>query len=228
MNDHHRPAAAPLDRAGIRAIAQRYTGRYRQGYARGKLGGDPAYAAVAGLLATAPAWPLLDIGCGVGLLGQYLHACGRLHGYLGIDLDRRRIAAGQAAGAALIPPLQLRPGEASQLPAFHGHVAMLDMLHYLPAAAQATLLHEAGRRLAPGGLLIVRNVLRQANWRFHVTRLEEGFLRLTRQMQASVRHYPSAGEVKQPLQALGLAVTMRPLYGRTPFNSHLFVAQRQA
>lgn len=227
MDTPETSATVPLDHAGIRRIAQRYAGHFQQGYARGKLGGDPAFAAVAQRLATAPPLPLLDVGCGVGLLGQYLDACGLRHGYLGIDLDRRRVARGQAAGAQLNPPLQLRVGEAERLPGFCGHVAMLDMLHYLPAAAQAALLREAGQRLAPGGLLLIRNVLRGANWRFHATRLEEAFLRLTRQVRVGVRHYPDAAEIRAPLEAQGLAVTVRPLYGGTPFNSHLIVAHRK-
>lgn len=219
-------APPPLTRAARRAIAQRYAGRFDRGYAQGKLGGDPVYAAVAGLLTAAPALPLLDIGCGMGLLGQYLHGCGLLHGYLGIDFDARRIAAGRAAGAVLDPPLELRLDEAAQLPDCRGHVAMLDMLHYLPAPAQPALLGEAAARLAPGGLLLIRNVLRAANWRFHVTRAEECFLRASGRMRTGAQHYPDAGEIRTPLEASGLAVTIRPLYGRTPFNSHLVVARR--
>ncbi len=223
----HDPDAVPLlDRTARRAIAHRYAGRFDRGYAQGKLAGDPVYAAVARMLAAAPPLPLLDIGCGMGLLGQYLHACGLLHGYLGIDFDARRIDAGRAAASALSPPLQLQCGDAAELPAFRGHVALLDMLHYLPAPRQAALLREAAARLAPGGLLLIRNVLREANWRFHATRAEEWFLRVSGQMRVGAQHYPDADEIRAPLAALGLAVAIRPLYGRTPFNSYLAVARQ--
>ncbi|WP_426663454.1 class I SAM-dependent methyltransferase [Rhodanobacter aciditrophus] len=214
-----------LDRVARRAIARRYAGRFYRGYAQGKLAGDPVYAAVAGMLAAAPPRPLLDIGCGLGLLGQYLHECGLLHGYLGVDFHDRRVAAGRAAGARLSPPLELRCGDAAQLPAFQGHVALLDMLHYLPAPRQAALLHEAATRLAPDGLLLIRNVLREANWRFHATRAEEWFLRVSGQMRVGAQHYPDANEIRAPLAALGLTVTVQPLYGHTPFNSYLIVAR---
>ena len=225
---HDRDATPPLGRAARHAIAQRYPGRFQRGYAQGKMAGDPVYAAAATQLAEAPPHPLLDIGCGMGLLGQYLHECGLLHGYLGIDLDTRRIDAGRIAAATLAStPLRLQRGDATQLPAFRGHVAMLDMLHYLPAAGQAALLRAAAARLAPDGVLLIRSVLREANWRFHATRAEEWFLRASRQLRVGAQHYPNADEVRAPLQSLGLSVTVQPLRGRTPFNSYLVVARRQ-
>lgn len=219
-------APLPLGRTARHAIARRYAGRFYRGYAQGKLAGDPVYAAVAGMLAAAPPRPLLDIGCGLGLLGQYLHECGLLHGYLGIDFNARRVEAGRAAGAVLSPPLELRCGDAAQLPDFQGHVALLDMLHYLPAPRQGLLLHEAAARLAPDSLLLIRNVLREANWRFHATRAEEWFLRVSGQMCVGAQHYPDADEIRAPLAAQGLTATVQPLYGHTPFNSYLIVARR--
>lgn len=222
-------APPPLDRAARHAIAQRYPGRFRRGYALGKMAGDPVYAAAATQLAEAASHPLLDIGCGMGLLGQYLHGCGLLHGYLGIDLDTRRIAAGRIAAAMLTrAPLRLQCGDATQLPAFRGHVAMLDVLHYLPAAQQAGLLRASAARLAPDGVLLIRNVLREANWRFHATRAEEWFLRASRQLRMGAQHYPDADEVREPLRSLGLFVAIRPLRGHTPFNSYLVVACRRS
>lgn len=223
---HDRDAATPLlDHAARRAIARRYTNRFDRGYAQGKLAADPVYAAAARTLATVPPRPLLDIGCGMGLLGQYLYECDLLHGYLGIDLDIRRLDAGRAAAATLASPLQLQYGDATQLPAFRGHVALLDMLHYLSATQQVALLRQAGARLATGGVLLIRNVLREANWRFHMTRAEEWFLRASRRMRMGARHYPGTHEIRAPLEALGLAVTIRPLHGHTPFNSYLVVAR---
>ncbi|MCT7145098.1 class I SAM-dependent methyltransferase, partial [Salmonella enterica] len=63
---------------------------------KGKLATDPAYAATAALVKDRP-MPLLDIGCGIGLLGQYLHACGAVTRYLGVDSDIRKIDAGNRA-----------------------------------------------------------------------------------------------------------------------------------
>ncbi|HXD38269.1 MAG TPA: class I SAM-dependent methyltransferase [Rhodanobacter sp.] len=215
-----------MDRQSQRRIASLYQGRLQRGYVRGKLASDPVYAASAALLAGNPL-PLLDIGCGIGLLGQYLHASGHTAAYLGVDRDARKIIAGQRAAerGGLAAAIQLRCADAHDLPPMQGHVALLDVLHYLPATAQQTLLLQAIRHLAPQGRLIIRNVLREANWRFHATRVEEFFLRASGWIPGGAQHYPDADELRQPLEAAGLTVRMEPLRGRTPFNSYLVVAR---
>ena len=39
------------------------------------------------------------------------------------------------------------------------------------------------------------------------------------------QHYPSAAELRAPLENAGLDVQIKPLHGRTPFNGYLIVAQ---
>jgi 2-polyprenyl-3-methyl-5-hydroxy-6-metoxy-1,4-benzoquinol methylase len=215
-----------MDRRSRQRIAHLYDNHLQRGYVRGKLAGDPVYAATAALVA-GTTLPLLDIGCGIGLLGLYLHALGHARPYLGLDHDARKIAAGQQAvqRAGLGALMSLRHADAAELPPMHGHVALLDVLHYLPAVRQPILLQEAARHLAPEGCLIIRNVLREPNWRFHATRVEEFFLRTSGWIPGGAQHYPSADELRVPLQDAGLDIRIEPLRGRTPFNSYLIVAR---
>jgi 2-polyprenyl-3-methyl-5-hydroxy-6-metoxy-1,4-benzoquinol methylase len=215
-----------LDRSARDIIAQRYTRGFQRNYVRWKLAVDPAYAATSDLLAGRP-MPLLDIGCGMGLLGHYLHACGTLTQYVGLDHDPRKITAGSQAArhGKLDSLMQLYQADIADLPPLQGHVVLLDILHYLPASRQAPLLQSAAKHLAPHGQLIIRNVLREPNWRFHMTRVEEYFLRVSGWMRNGAQHYPSAGEIRAPLEVAGLTVTIQPLHGRTPYNSYLIVAK---
>lgn len=215
-----------MDHRSRQRIAQLYDSRLQRGYVLGKLAGDPVYAATAALVA-GTALPLLDIGCGIGLLGLYLHAQGHARPYLGVDHDARKIAAGQLAvqRAGLAASISLRHADVSELPPMLGHVALLDVLHYLPAERQPALLREAARHLAPEGCLIIRNVLRESNWRFHATRVEEFFLRSSGWIPGGAQHYPDADEIRGPLEDAGLEVRVEPLRGRTPFNSYLIVAR---
>ena len=215
-----------MDRRSRQRIARLYDNHLQRGYVRGKLAGDPVYAATAALVA-GTTLPLLDIGCGIGLLGLYLHVLGHAQPYLGVDHDARKIAAGQQAvqRAGLDALMSLRHADVAELPPMHGHVALLDVLHYLPAARQPILLQEAARHLAPDGCLIIRNVLREPNWRFHATRVEEFFLRTSGWIPGGAQHYPSADELRVPLQDAGLDIRIEPLRGRTPFNSYLIVAR---
>lgn len=214
------------DRATRRQIASRYDRRGHRVYIQGKLAIDPVYAAAARLMRGRPL-PLLDIGCGIGLLAHYLHACHALHGYLGVDHDERKVLAGNraAAQAGLQREIQLRTADAAALAPVRGHVALLDILHYLPRERQQHLLGHAVRHLASGGRLIIRNVLREPSWRFHATRLEEFFLQRSGWIPGGALHYPSAEEIRQPLERAGLRVRQQPLRGRTPYNSYLLVAE---
>lgn len=209
-------------------IANHYSNAFQRGYIRGKLAGDPVYAAVAALL-DGSSLPLLDIGCGIGLLGQYLNTQGRMRRYFGLDHDPRKIAAGRLASqrAGLDDVMDMQHADAVELPAMSGDVALLDVLHYLPAHRQSELLQSAARRLAPNGQLIIRNVLREQNWRFHATRVEEFFLRTSGWIPGGAQHYPSADELRAALEHAALHVRIEPLRGRTPFNSYLIVARQR-
>jgi len=142
-----------MDGHSRRRIARLYQGHLQRSYVRGKLASDPVYAAVAARIG-GTALPLLDIGCGIGLLGQYLHAQGHDQPYLGLDHDPRKIEAGQRAAqrAGLDAVMRLQHADVAELPPQQGHVALLDVLHYLPAARQPTLLRDAARHLSPQGL----------------------------------------------------------------------------
>lgn len=216
----------PLDAAARKSIAAHYARPGHRLHTRWKLANDPAYAATASLLGDSTL-PLLDIGCGIGLLGQYLVASGARVVYSGVDHDGRKIDAAQAAArhAGLEHSARLHCADAATLPPIRGHVALLDVLHYLPKERQRALLEVATQHLAPGGLLLIRNVLREANWRFHATRLEEFFLDASGWIPGGAQHYPSADELRAPLERAGLKVRIAPLRGHTPFNSYLLVAR---
>ena len=81
------------------AIAQAYLPeRQYYWYVRCKLASDPLYAEETVALRDTEA-PLLDLGCGIGLLAHALRAQGYTGTYVGIDNDIGKIAAAQAAAA---------------------------------------------------------------------------------------------------------------------------------
>lgn len=205
-----------------RDIAARFADRGVRHYVRGKLWLDPLYGAALEALRESRL-PLLDIGCGLGLLAHHLAAHGCARPYLGLDSDPRKIRDARAAARA---DMRFLEGDAGKLPEFSGDVALFDALHYMPAELQQRVLIEAARRVAPGGMLLIRNALRDRSWRYRATVLEEKFLHGSGWMQSAGRHIPSREEISRPLEAAGLAVELRPLWGRTPYNSHFILARR--
>lgn len=213
--------------------AHRAAQRFRRhsfawGYSHIKMRTDPAYAAVAEALGDREL-PVLDVGCGMGLLGLYLCERRLCHGYLGIDRDARKVRDGAAACAPHASMMRLCEGDAGALPEHHGHVAMLDVLHYMQPCRQAEALAQAMSRVCDGGALVIRTCLRDDSMRYHATRAEEWLLHASGWMRSSgARNIPSRQQIETPLRDAGFVVAVRPLWGHTPFNSYLFVARHRS
>ncbi len=207
--------------------SQRFGNRRDYYYSRGKLGSDPLFPGALAAL-RGDTQPLLDIGCGLGLLAHVLRQDGATMDYRGVDVDADKIArAERARDRAALADTRFDCLDASaQLPPHQGSVALLDVLQYLPAEAQPRLLSDAAARVAPGGRLVIRTMLADNSGRDRTTRITDMLAHLIGWMGTRPRHYPDAASVRAPLEAAGLQLQMAPLYGNTPFNNWLVTATR--
>ena len=202
-------------------VAARYRSRFLQGYARGKIARDPAYDAAFRAL---PDAPVLDLGCGAGVLSLYLRERGFRAPILGIDHDGKKIAAAQAA-AASYDGLEFRAGDARAPMDFAASTVMLDLLHYFAEEEQLTILRSAAGRTPPGGVVVIRDALRDGSWRYRATYAQESFSRLIGWLRAERLHFPTRALIESAFPGFQAEVT--PLWGRTPFNNYLFVFTRR-
>jgi 2-polyprenyl-3-methyl-5-hydroxy-6-metoxy-1,4-benzoquinol methylase len=209
-----------------RNVIAGFRGRLRS-YARLKLRYDPVYAEVAEHIIAADA-PVLDIGSGIGLFGLYLHARGFRNRYYGIDCDAEKISQARRCASERAAPLTFETRDAVVLPPFSGSVVLLDVLHYMDRDRQRAVLRSAARRVAGSGALVIRTALKEPSWRYRATVCEEWLLHGCGWMQMRAQHFPQRVEVESTLQELGMQVTTRPLWGRTPFASFLIVGRRTA
>ncbi len=197
-------------------------------YARIKLATDPLYAAVGRLLAETRE-PLLDVGCGIGLLAHALRAQGFNSDYRGVDIDERKIASARdAAARAGHDAVRFETFDlAHDFPAHRGSVALLDIVQFLPVHAQDILLERAIASLTPGAVLIMRSGLHREGWRLHFTRGVDRFARITRWMNVGPQRYPRRDELEQRFARHGLKADFTPLRGRLPFENWLICARRE-
>lgn len=207
-------------------IAGLFQGHWNRNYVASKLRTDPLYTALAEKLRDSPL-PLLDLGCGLGLLAFFLRSRGIGVPIHGLDYDSRKIEAARlAAESSGTTGVTFARHDARQgLPDHSGNVSILDILQFFNPGEQETLLNLAASRVAPGGMLIIRSGLRDASLRFKITVAGDLLAKATLWMKAAPTHYPTAEDFHRILEPHG-QVEITRLWGKTPFNNHLITLRR--
>jgi SAM-dependent methyltransferase len=203
-------------------LAALYERRPLQGYVRWKVRTDPAYGAALDVLRDRTV-PLLDLGCGVGLLPFFL----REHGYtapvIGIDFDERKLELAQKA-AQHYRDVEFITGDA-RAPLPQGRdVVLLDILHYFDPASRQQILTNVARAVAPDGVVVIRQVIHDGSWRAHFTRFVDRTAHIFRWMKAERVELPTRDEIVRAFE--GFEAEVRPMWGRMPYNNYLFVFRR--
>ena len=195
-------------------------------YAGPKMRWDPAYPAVVRSLSGSSA-PVLDIGCGAGLLAAYLRESGLKSPILGLEPCQEKIEIANKAIASAYPDTVFTTGDARELPPHHGHVVMLDVLHYFSDAEQKAVLQAVCDRVAPGCYALIRFTAKDWSWRYIFTQIEELIVRGSGWIVGGKWNFPTRECVVDPFNEAGFVSTITPMWGRTPFNSYLGVFQRR-
>jgi 2-polyprenyl-3-methyl-5-hydroxy-6-metoxy-1,4-benzoquinol methylase len=209
-------------------VATRFHSRVLRGYVASKLRTDPVYAAVYELT-RASAEPLLDVGCGLGLLAFYLRERGFQNPIIGLDRDPRKIREANRIAEAFYEDLDFREQDLrEQLPPFAGIITVLDVLHYLAPSEQKNLLGRFVERVAPGAILVLRDCPRDSGLRYWLTYLAEKFAQAISWNMAVPLHFPSGESIFENFPPNEFTRNSHPLWGATPFNNHLFTFRRHA
>lgn len=210
-------------------VAARIPQRWLRYYVASKLRTDPVYPAAYHLLGQSSA-PILDVGCGVGLLAFYLRERKCEQPIVGIDRDARKIRHAlnlQARGG--YRELTFRDEQVEKkLPDFTGNIALFDLLHYLPRVEQGALLSRLAESVAAGGVLLIRDAPRDRTPRFWMTYLMERFAQTISWNIMTPLHFPSRAEVARPFAPENFTREEKPMWGHTPFNNHLFIFRRRS
>ncbi len=213
----------PVDRAIARTV-ERYRGaragdRY---YVAGKLRHDPVLRLIVEL--GAPLGRTLDAGAGRGQLGLCLAELGLVDTLCGFDADARKIEVARAAAGSRAR-FELGDLASFEIPP-SDTILLIDVLHYLPAAAQDELLARASRALEPGGRLLLRDV-DGAGPKSQLTRLLERLATLSGwHLTKSDLCFRPAADWLAVLEREGLTFSVRGASRGTPFSNVLVVAER--
>jgi cyclopropane fatty-acyl-phospholipid synthase-like methyltransferase len=167
--------------------------------------------------------PVLDIGCGFGLFSLYYAATGPGRLLRGVDLSARRIAMARRAARRLgLDNVAYEHGDARD---FKGDTEasaayMLDIVHHVPPASVPPLLGQLRRCLAPGGLLLVKDVdTRPAPKRWFTWALDRLMAPRT-----PVRYW-SAAELTAALEAARFRVHRHLMVDLLPYPHVLYICE---
>jgi 2-polyprenyl-3-methyl-5-hydroxy-6-metoxy-1,4-benzoquinol methylase len=219
-------------------------GSYPWFFARGKLGGDPVFAHLlaAGLLTQRS--HILDIGCGQGLLASWLlaaqasaaggqwpaawPAAPQASLVRGIELMAHDVARANQALAGAGGTCRVEFVHADMCNTEFGQndaVVILDVLHYVPIAAQDAVLLRARRSLSQDGVLLLRVGDAAAGLPFSISKWVDHTVTTLRGHRLGRLHCRTLAQWRSALQKLGFLVETQPMSHGTPFANVLLIAK---
>lgn len=219
----------------------RQAGKFATHFARGKLTGDPVFREILARGLIESRSHVLDIGCGQGLLSSWLHAADGMASHpgwpagwqaaprevsvKGIELMPADVKRARQALSAQADRFSFEVGDMCST-AFEKAqaVVILDVLHYVPYAAQQDVLKRVRDALSPMGRLILRIGDASAGLGFKVSNWVDHAVTLSRGHRLSRLYCRPLSEWMSQLGQLGFRVEATPMSQGTPFANVLLVA----
>lgn len=197
-----RPIDAPARRKQVRRLYH-YQGPYVEQYVFWKLRTDPLFR---GLDEVVPRQGhILDVGCGYGLVMNWLALDAPQRTLHGVDHDSAKIRVARAAAAGC-SRVNFEEGDLviAAWPACDA-VLLCDVLHYFPRELKQQILRRAFEALRPNGVLILREACRDISNHGFVAWSERFAVWSRHNKTARGLHFEDAASYRSLLGAAGFA-----------------------
>jgi 2-polyprenyl-3-methyl-5-hydroxy-6-metoxy-1,4-benzoquinol methylase len=170
--------------------------------------------------------PVLDIGCGHGLVSNLLALTGPKRQVLGIDPDPRKVAAArQTVGDR--PNIRFEIGDAVRLPAGpYRAVTIADVMYLIPEATQRAIIASIAGALEPGGVLVWKSQIRQPRWKYAITYGQEWLMTRLGPTHGAALCFLDREESLAALRDAGLRPAAVPMPSRRPYTDILFLGYK--
>ncbi len=167
---------------------------------------------------------ILDVGCGFGLFSAYFSMVAPERSIVGVDPCAKRVAMARNVKAQLgLENNQYRVGTvatANPEGPFDG-IFMLDVLHHVARDEQRPLLEHLRRLLAPGGVLIIKDITTDSPYKLRFTEILDRLMVGPFEPLAYRHHL----ELAEEMRSLDLSVRVVRVPDILPYPHVVFVAR---
>jgi 2-polyprenyl-3-methyl-5-hydroxy-6-metoxy-1,4-benzoquinol methylase len=174
---------------------------------------------------------VLEVGCGHGLFSSYLALQSREREVHGVDLDtekidKARVAASRATARGASVSFTVAPSGAVPRGPWSA-IAIIDVLYLLDPPGQRRLIAECAAQLAPGGVLVLKEMSFEPRWKFRWNTLQETLaVRVLGITEGRALSFLTTDELAAAMSDAGLQPTAsRPIHRGRPHPHHLVVGR---
>lgn len=165
---------------------------------------------------------IIDIGCGYGLLANFLALRSSKRDVIGIDLSVGRVRVAQKTTDSrtrvqfkLMDALDLRLGEYST-------VVMSDFLHHIDSEAQEELLTRCYQELPTGSFLIIQEVDDRPRWKYWFAIMSDKILNVGER-----QFFRSSRDFQKLLHRIGFYIRVKKVDKGIPLSDVLFICEKK-
>lgn len=164
---------------------------------------------------------IYDLGCGEGVVSEYLARYSSHRQIIGIDQDRKKISLAQSRHS--FSNLKFIAEDLTQIDFRRTSGCLLsDVLHHLSPSVQKQLLTKLSRQLPPGSIVVIKEINKHAMIRSRLSRLWDWLL----YPKDSIHYWP-AYQLINTMEKLNFKVTFQPTTRWFPGSTNLFVCTKR-
>ena len=165
---------------------------------------------------------IIDVGCGYGLLANFLVLRSNKRDVTGVDLSTKRIKAAQETTDSRknirfklinVFDLKLREPDA---------VVMSDFLHHIDYQSQEVVLTHCYEKLSHGGLLVCQEVNNKPLWKYWFAFLIDRILNIGER-----QFFRPHQEFQELLERIGFTVKVRRVDKHLPLSDILYICKKE-
>jgi 2-polyprenyl-3-methyl-5-hydroxy-6-metoxy-1,4-benzoquinol methylase len=168
---------------------------------------------------------VLDVGCGFGLWSSYFSLVAPQRSIVGVDISERRVEVARDVKRKLgLERNEYRVGtvEGSGVEGPFDGIVVLDVLHHVAPEHQRPMLEHLVSLLAPGGVLIVKDITTDSPFKLKFTEILDRVMVGFDEPLAYRHHHDWSDE----LEALGLSTRVVRVSDVLPYPHVVLVARR--